>query len=361
MAGALSGRAERATVGISASAVDAGLSARVRPVKPIIAPSSLGPANVGEPYAWKLSVRGSARYSLRVTKGRLPPGIAVSREGTLSGMATEPGTWAFTISAFSRREGYVAFRDYRLTVRVVGPPPFFADDFEDGLGRWNKEGTPEAFSVVDGWSGQGAAITADPTTTGPANGQSQLASLWLDWPAAHATNGKSTWYAAKVMFPTSYEATTGQWNWFIVWHIDDATWAYPGTNSSALGIFTDYPVGPNRGRNPRLAFRINGGSATQPRTQVFTMPSNTLVRGRWYDIRVHFVWSPSAETGRAELWIDGRQRVGISLPTLYSLPNGETSYGYFGLYNYRLRASWSAAVLFDRVRIGPTLSSLFVD
>ena len=361
MAGALSGRAERATAGISASAVDAGRTARVRPVKPIIAPSSLGPANVGEPYARKLSVRGSAQYSLRVTKGQLPPGIAVSREGTLSGMATEPGTWAFTISAFSRRDGYVAFRDYRLTVRVVGPPPFFADDFEGGLGRWNKEGTPEAFSVVDGWSGQGAAITAGPTTTGPANGQSQLASLWLDWPAAHATNGKSTWYAAKVMFPTSYEATTGQWNWFIVWHIDDAT---SGVSGHELAGARDLHRLPGR---------------PQPRPQ----PAARVPRQRWVgdpasDEGVHDAFQhPRAGTvvrhPRAfRLVTERRDRPGGAvdrrsparrheLPTLYSLPNGETSYGYFGLYNYRLRASWSAAVLFDRVRIGPTLSSLFVD
>ena len=186
---------------------------------------------------------------------------------------------------------------------------------------------------------------------------SELASLWLDWPAAHASSGKSTWYAARVMFPASYDATTGQWNWFIEWHIDDATSGYVSTSPS-LGIYTDYPVGPNRGRNPRLAFRLNGGPVWDPRTHVFTMPSNSLVRGRWYDLLVHFVWSPSADVGRAELWIDGRRRVSMSFPTLYTLPNGSASFGYFGLYNYRLKASWDSSIHFDRVRIGPTLSSV---
>ena len=48
----------------------------------------------------------------------------------------------------------------------------------------------------------------------------------------------------------------------------------------------------------------------------------------------------------------------MSFPTLYTLPNGATSFSYFGLYHYRLKASWNASIYFDRVRIGPTLSSV---
>ena len=48
----------------------------------------------------------------------------------------------------------------------------------------------------------------------------------------------------------------------------------------------------------------------------------------------------------------------MSFPTLYTLPNGTTSFSYFGLYQYRLKASWNASIYFDRVRIGQTLSSV---
>ena len=97
------------------------------------------------------------------------------------------------------------------------------------------------------------------------------------------------------MFPTTYQPTSGQWNWFMEWHVDDYTSAYAGTYSSSLGVFTDYPVTTSPGVNPRLAFRVNGGSVSSPQSSVFTLPSNSLARGRWYDILVHFVWSPSAD------------------------------------------------------------------
>ena len=271
-------------------------------------------------------------------------------------MPSDPGKHTFTVSAFKRGK-YVAFRDYTLAVEGEVPAPYFTDDFENGLGQWNREGAPSAFGLVGGSSGQGASITAGPSTTGPSSGVSELASLWLDWPAAHASSGKSTWYAARVMFPASYDATTGQWNWFIEWHVDAATSDYVSTSPS-LGIYTDYPVGPNRGRNPRLAFRLNGGpvwdrgrtSSQCPRTRSRadggTTSSSTSSGRRAPDV------------GRAELWIDGRRRVSMSFPTLYTLPNGSASFGYFGLYNYRLKAPWDSSIHFDRVRIGPTLSSV---
>ncbi len=330
----------------------------VRSRRPVIAPPSLAAAQLDEEYTGQLIVRGpSPPYSIRVTRGRLPPGLTVSSSGRVSGMPSEPGTFAFTVSAFSRGK-YVTFRDYTLAVEGVVPSPYFTDDFENGLGQWNKEGAPPAFGIVKGFSGQGASISAGPSTTGASNGVSEIAALWLDFPVAYASSGKSTWYAIRVWFPDSYEATTGQWNWFIEWHIDSATAQYANTVSPALGVFTDFPVGPTRGRNPRLAFRLKGGPVGDQRTYLFTTPPNSLARERWYDLRIHFVWSPSSELGRAELWIDGRRRVDVSFPTLYTLPNGTASFGYFGLYNYRLKASWDSSIHFDRVRIGPTLSSV---
>ena len=232
----------------------------LRPARPVIGPQSLPAAQLDEQYTGQLTVRGpSPPYTLRVTNGALPVGLTVSPTGRLSGMPSEPGKCAFTVSAFKRGR-YVAFRDYTLAVEGVGPRALLHGRLRGRARPVEQGGYAVCLRARRRLVGPGRGDHGRADDDGPASGQSELASLWLDWPAAHATNGKSTWYAAKVMFPTSYEATTGQWNWFIVWHIDDATWAYPGTNSPALGIFTDYPVGSNRGRNPRLAFRVNGGS-----------------------------------------------------------------------------------------------------
>jgi hypothetical protein len=101
-----------------------------------------------------------------------------------------------------------------------------------------------------------------------------------------------------------------------------------------------------------------GGSVTSPKQRVFTLPANSLRRGWWYDILVHFVWSADPSVGLAELWIDGRRTGSAHFPTLYRHPSGATSFNYFGLYNYRPKASWDASIHFDRVRIGPTRASV---
>jgi hypothetical protein len=181
--------------------------------------------------------------------------------------------------------------------------------------------------------------------------------LWLDWPRAHAQAGDDTWYAVKVLFPTAFQATTGQWNWIVEWHDDPRTSA-TGAVSTALAVYTDFPVSDAPGKNPRLAFRVKGGSVNAPQQFLFTMPRNSLRLNHWYDLRIHFVWSPDPRTGLVQLWIDGRRVVSTRFPTLYTIPGGETSYNYFGLYNYRLKAAWAATVSFDRVRIGPTAASV---
>lgn len=345
---------------VAAGAASTGVGAADAPSGRVtIAPSALSGATVGIPYSRSVKVRGpNPPYSVRVTKGALPRGLSLSPRGALEGTPRRSGSYAVTVSAFTRSRAYVAFRNYVLRVSRRGGKPSFADDFEAGLDKWNVWGPASAFSLVSGWAGQGASITVGPSTTGSTSSGSEMASLWLNWPAAHAGAGKETWYAAKVRFPTGYQATTGQWNWFLEWHVDDATSAYPGAYSCGLGVFTDYPVTSSPGSNPRLAFRATGGSVTSPQQYVFTMRRNSLKRGWWYDLLVHFVWSPDAGIGLAELWLDGELLVSRRLPTLYRLPSGAASYNYFGLYNYRLKASWDASVQFDRIRIGPSRASV---
>lgn len=332
------------------------------PTTASIAPSTLPNGTIGTAYSQSVTVSGlSPPYTVRVTQGALPSGLSLSLGGALTGTPTTPGSFAFTISAFTSSGTYVAFRDYVVTVSTRSRgrgKAYFADDFETGLAKWNQWGQANAFTLVPGRTGRGASISVGPSTTEAISAGSELASLWLNPPVAHAGAGQDTWYAAKVKFPNGYQATTGQWNWFMEWHNDEATGSYPGAYSSALGVFTDYPVTPHPGLNPRLAFRLMGGSVRSPQQYVVKLRANSLKRGWWYDILVHFVWSPDASLGLAELWLDGKLVVSRHFPTLYRHPSGETSYNFFGLYNYRPMASWDASIHFDRVRIGPTKASV---
>lgn len=327
-----------------------------------IDPTGFPSGIAGAPYRQTVSVSGpSPPYTVRVTQGVLPPKLSLTPGGSMTGIPAKPGSFPFTISAFTADGTYVGFRDYVMRISAAtgrGRRAYFADDFERGLGKWNLWGKANAYGLVRGKTGQGASITVGPSTTGPTSSVSEIASLWLDWPAARADAGQRTWYAAKVRFPVGYRATTGQWNWFMSWHNDETTGSYPYAYSPALGVYTDYPIGAQPGRNPRLAFRLLGGPVTSPRKHTVTLPPNSLKLGWWYDIVVGFVWSANADEGLAELWLDGKRVVSKRFPTLYRHPSGATSYNGFGLYNYRPKATWDASIHFDRVRIGPTRASV---
>jgi hypothetical protein len=237
---------------------------------------------------------------------------------------------------------------------------YFADDFESGLGQWSEEGASSQFTLVSGWSGQGALLTDSSSSSGP-NSSSQMASLYLNPGAkAAASAGNDTWYHVKVMFPSDYQPTTGQWNWIVEWHDDTTTTNVCGLScvSIGMGVYTDYPVTTGYGQNPRLALRISGGTTTNIVQKTFEMPSNSLLRNHWYDLMFHIVWSANASVGRVEWWVDGQQQGSTYASTLYTLPDGSTSTNGFGLYNYRLSATWQASVGFDHVRIGPTQASV---
>ncbi len=94
-----------------------------------IVPSSLPAGAVGQPYAQTFLVSGpSPHYTVRVTLGALPPGLALSEEGALAGTPSGAGSFAFTVSAFDADRTYVAFHDYVLSVASGSVPS--RDDFE---------------------------------------------------------------------------------------------------------------------------------------------------------------------------------------------------------------------------------------
>ena len=79
-------------------------------------------------------------------------------------------------------------------------------------------------------------------------------------------------------FPSGYKATRGEWNWLVEWHNDDQTHNSCTCYSIALGVLTDYTADNSPNVNPRLHFRLAGGSVSAPQKQSFTMPSNSLKR-----------------------------------------------------------------------------------
>jgi hypothetical protein len=69
---------------------------------PGVAPSISGTPDagqVGDPYSYPLAVAGDPTPHLSVTQGALPPGLSLSRDGTISGTPTTPGSYDATVTA----------------------------------------------------------------------------------------------------------------------------------------------------------------------------------------------------------------------------------------------------------------------
>jgi hypothetical protein len=235
---------------------------------------------------------------------------------------------------------------------------YFSDDFESGFSKWSFEGASNQLGSAPGYTGQGANLTNLGSSTGP-NSSSQMSALFLNpGSQVHASEGEDTWYRVRVFFPSDYQPTVGEWNWIVEWHDDGTT--YNECNacvSVAMGVYTDY-TGTGYGPNPRLALRLSGGTTSSIVQATAALPSNSLLRNHWYDLVFHYVWSQSSTKGLAEWWVDGVQQMSRNFPTLYRRSDGSSSTNGFGLYNYRLSATWSDSVLFDNAAVGPTRGSV---
>ncbi|HLG90678.1 MAG TPA: heparin lyase I family protein, partial [Candidatus Saccharimonadales bacterium] len=238
---------------------------------------------------------------------------------------------------------------------------YFYDDFSNGLTKWSTEGTSSSFAIVDdGSGGKALTLTVTPTSSGP-NASSELAAVYLGAQSAHSgyqTTNEETWYRTGVRFPSgSYIPTTGEWNWLVEWHTDNKT-QVAGGNSTGMSVLTDYPVTTSPGQNPRLRLRNTSGSPSNPTYNYFTLPSNSLLYSHWYDSVYHIIWSTNPNIGLIEWWLDGQQIASYRGATLYTNSDGTLSYNNFGLYNYRLHATWNSTVQFRKVIIGPSAASI---
>jgi Polysaccharide lyase len=201
-------------------------------------------------------------------------------------------------------------------------------------------------------------LTATPTANGVDPSQSpgsDQTDAWL--PSAlnrggHHGTPQTSWYHMWVYFPTDYRPTSGDWNFFQVWHLDDQT----GRDSGGVARSPGFTVDTSKG-GPKIKLRWASGSNRAPRLYDW-FDRTRLKRGHWYDELMRVTWSCNASQGRVQWWQDGRLFKDRTMQTLYSRSDGSCGYVGFGLYNYRVHATWKSTIYFGAVKIGPTRASV---
>jgi hypothetical protein len=86
---------------------------------PVITTTTLPAATVGSAYQQALAATGSGPFTWSLVNGSLPPGIALDATGTLSGTATQAGTFQFTVQV-TDSIGLTATA--QLSLQAVLPP-----------------------------------------------------------------------------------------------------------------------------------------------------------------------------------------------------------------------------------------------
>jgi hypothetical protein len=142
-----------------------------------VSPPALLDGRVGTAYQQRLAASGGAApYTFAVTDGALPPGLALSADGVLSGTLTADGFYNFTINATDTR-GIARRQNYSLTVVQafeISPPfldpgttnrPYSVSLLANG------GAAPYTFAVTDGALPPGLALSADGVLSGTPTGQ----------------------------------------------------------------------------------------------------------------------------------------------------------------------------------------------
>ncbi len=145
-----------------------------RPVVVAVAPAGLGEAQAGTAYSQTLTATGgTGPYTFAVTGGTLPPGLALSNSGQLTGTPTQGGSYTFTVQA-SAAGATPGTRTYTVPVRL-GLPAALANgvtgvSYNQPLTVAGASG-PVTFTVAEGalpegLSISGAQIVGTPTKQG---------------------------------------------------------------------------------------------------------------------------------------------------------------------------------------------------
>ncbi len=260
----------------------------------ILTPSPLSAAGLGENYvATILASGGLTPYSFAVSAGGLPPGLTLnSQTGVISGIATEAGSFHFTIRVASSTGDESVTREYVLEVgsgvRILtqNPLPDGRVGATYSLTFVAQSGTaPYEFSIIDGQLPNG--ITLDAATgalsgipTAPFSGSITLRVSDAATPQTSATRT----YQIRILQPlelTVLELPTGTVD--VPYQVQFA----------AQGGVTPYTFSLLSGSLPTgITFSANGllsGTATAPATATLVVQvadANSTTAQRSYSLRI---------------------------------------------------------------------------
>ncbi len=148
-------------------------SIRIQNTDITLAPTNLPNGAVGEPYAQAITAQsGLAPFTFTVSTGALPPGLALATDGTLSGMPTTTGGFAFTVSVVDVG-GVPGSRAYTLSISCapIAITPTTLPDAQVGVAyaqTFSASGgaSPYTFAVVAGELPGGLVLSGSGDLTG---------------------------------------------------------------------------------------------------------------------------------------------------------------------------------------------------
>jgi hypothetical protein len=174
-------------------------------------------------------------------------------------------------------------------------------------------------------------------------------------------SGQRNWVHFRIMFPSDYRPTRGEWNIFHEFHNDSRY--QPFAASGQIG--EEFPevalyVTHVSGHGQHLMYRVRGGQDCRCDMSRGTdrHDPRLLRRRHWYDVLLDITWSSDPNVGRFTWWLDGRRLAQLRRPTLWRRPDGVDDHVALELNNYRLHASWDATVYYSQIRVGPTRGSV---
>jgi hypothetical protein len=113
---------------------------------------------------------GTTPYAFTVTAGRLPAGVTLSAQGTLSGTPTENGRFPISITATDRSSGSGPFSATRAYTLVVGAPAVPCAGAVSLIVAYGASATPVPLSLQGGTATRVAVVTAPQRGTATADG-----------------------------------------------------------------------------------------------------------------------------------------------------------------------------------------------
>ncbi|MDX8450143.1 putative Ig domain-containing protein [Mesorhizobium sp. VK3C] len=163
-----------------------------------LAPATLPAAQYGVVYSQTLTASGgTSPYSFGLTGGALPPGIALSSTGTISGAPTVVGSFPITVTA-TDNFGFTGTASY--TIAIGSNPPVANPDTAETL-----DGQAVTINVTDNDTGD---ITSIAVSTASAHGNATVSGTAISYtPAASFVGSDTLQYTASGPGGTSTPAT----------------------------------------------------------------------------------------------------------------------------------------------------------